>query len=251
MLDRPAISRVLQDLLRAEIAVSRGPAAVVLPSYPWPETLHIGADLGADSLELMALSGAVNEFFHLHDCGIEETLLQRRRLGDWVDLARQACMEASPSITFRSSGTTGAPKPIAHRLHGLAAEAAEHLARLDPGRILTAVPSHHIYGFIFGALMPSLAGCEVVNLRAGLPCRGGFRAGDVIVSVPEHWGFLARSFGSLPQLSGVTSTSPMHADLARDLTSAGAAIRMRPSRCSIAGRWQARPPYPAPRPWVP
>jgi 4-coumarate--CoA ligase (photoactive yellow protein activation family) len=223
MLDRAALSRVLQDRLSAELCALRGGGADCLPRGPWAESMAIGAGLGADSLETMALAGAVNEFFHVHDSGVEDMLLARRQFGDWLDLVQHACRGAGARISFRSSGSTGSPKRCTHGLASLAAEAAEHLRRMQPGRIFTAVPGHHIYGFIFTALMPSLAGCEVVDMRAGLPDIAAFRAGDLIVSFPNHWRFLSQSYEKLPAVAGVTSAGPMDAALAREI----AAQRMR------------------------
>jgi 4-coumarate--CoA ligase (photoactive yellow protein activation family) len=221
MLDRPAISRVLQDRIAAEMTALRGGNADALPRGPWSETMGIGAGLGVDSLEMMALAGAVNEFFHVQDTGVEDMLLARRQFGDWVDLAQHACRADGARISFRSSGSTGSPKRCTHSLRALADEAAEHLGRMQPGRIFAAVPGHHIYGFIFSALMPSLSGCEVVNMRAHVPDKSVFRAGDLIVSFPDHWRFLARSYEHLPAITGVTSAAPMQAELAREIASHG------------------------------
>jgi 4-coumarate--CoA ligase (photoactive yellow protein activation family) len=220
MLDRQAIGRVLQDRIAADIIALRGDAAG-LPRGAWAETMELGAGLGVDSLEMMALAGAVNELFHVHDCGVEDMLLARRCFGDWVELARQACGRVGARIGFRSSGSTGSPKRCSHGLQALAAEAAEHLGRMRPARIFAAVPGHHIYGFIFTALMPSLAGCEVVDLRAGLPDPAAFRAGDLIVAFPDYWRFLARSYACLPAVTGVTSAAPMQAGLAREISARG------------------------------
>jgi 4-coumarate--CoA ligase (photoactive yellow protein activation family) len=221
MLNRPAISRILQDRLSAEIATLRGAGKAQLPLGSWADTMRIGEALGVDSLEVMALAGAVNEFFHIHETGAEDMLLARRRFGDWVDLAQHACQADTARISFRTSGSTGSPKRCVHRLAVLTAEAEEHLGRMQPGRILAAVPSHHIYGFIFTALLPSLAGCPLMDMRATLPDGHAFRPGDLIVSFPDHWRFLARTHRRLPRITGVTSTAPMPAELGREISRQG------------------------------
>lgn len=221
MLDRNAVSRILQDRISVEINALRGGTVALLPPGHWADTLRIGLELGADSLEMMALAGAVNEFFHLHDTGCADLLLARRQFGDWVDLAHHACGREAARITFRTSGSTGSPKRCTHSLASLATEAAEHVGRLQPGRIFAAVPTHHIYGFIFSALVPSLAGCQVVDMRAHLPEHASFGAGDLIVSYPDHWRFPASTYRHLPAVTGVTSGGPMNANLAREISEQG------------------------------
>jgi 4-coumarate--CoA ligase (photoactive yellow protein activation family) len=103
----------------------------------------------------------------------------------------------------------------------LLAEAHEHAARLQPGRILSAVPAHHIYGFIFTVLLPLLTGCDVVDIRKRLPA--DVRPGDLIISFPDHWRYLSQSLETLPALVGVTSTAPMPPALAHDLRAHGLA----------------------------
>lgn len=214
MLDRAALRRILQDKLRADSA-----AADALPATPWPDDFPVGAD----SLERMALAGAINEMFHLHETGIEDLLLARRSFGGWLDIVSQAWLSHPQHITFSTSGSTGVPKPCPHGMANLAAEAAEHAARLRPGRILSAVPSHHIYGFIFGILLPLHAVCPVLDLRRTLPAGGAFRPDDVIVSFPDHLRFLARTFSRLPAVTAVTATAAMPEALARDMRARGLA----------------------------
>jgi 4-coumarate--CoA ligase (photoactive yellow protein activation family) len=179
------------------------------------------AGLGADSLDLLALAGALNQMFHLHQSGTADLLLARRRFGDWVDLIAQAWRSQPEAITFTTSGSTGAPKPCAHRTRDLMEEALEHAQRLRPRRVLAAVPSHHIYGFLFTVLLPALAGIPVADIRAAAPC--GMGRGDLLVSHPDHWRFLARSGVRLAGVTGVSSTAPLPAELWPALRAGGLA----------------------------
>jgi 4-coumarate--CoA ligase (photoactive yellow protein activation family) len=222
MLERDDISRVVQDCLRAEISRARCGDIGGLPPEPWPDSIPIGPEgLGADSLELMALAGAVNAMFHIHDSGMEDMLLASRRFGDWVDLVARSWHDFGTRISFSTSGSTGQPKRCTHAMADLRAEIAEHAATLRPARILSAVPSHHIYGFLFSALLPRVAGCKLIDIRSALPAMEAYHDGDVIVSFPDHWRYLAQSLERLPPVVGVTSTAPMPEDLARDLRARG------------------------------
>lgn len=222
MLDHAPIRRILEDRLRAEIAASRHGHADLLPPTPWVDALPIGpAGLGADSLELLTLAGAVNEMFHLHETGIEDTLLVRRTFGAWVDLVQQAWGSRPDRVTFRSSGSTGQPRRHTHVVRDLLTEVDEHAGRLRPKRILSAVPAHHIYGFIFTVLLPRHAACDVVDIRNHLPAREDCRPGDVIVSYPEHWRYLLQTYDPMPAAFGVTSAAPMPTALAHNISAAG------------------------------
>jgi 4-coumarate--CoA ligase (photoactive yellow protein activation family) len=103
----------------------------------------------------------------------------------------------------------------------LVVEAAGHARRLQPRRVLSAVPAHHIYGLLFTILLPLQAGCEVVDIRRTLPGDDAFRPGDVIISFPQHWQFLLRSMQTLPAVCGVSSTATLPADLAAALRDGG------------------------------
>jgi 4-coumarate--CoA ligase len=209
-------------LLRAELSAARSGDASRLPPRPWPDDLPISDEgLGADSLEKYRLAAAVNEMFHIHEVGVEDTLLIEPRFGDWVNLALQCWAQSAQRITFRTSGSRGTPKRCTHRFQDLVTEAEEHAARLRPKRVLAAVPAHHIYGFIFTLLLPELACCPLVDIRHHLPALADFRSGDVIVSFPDHWEFLVRSMPCLPPVTGVSSTAPMPTALAHELRSNG------------------------------
>jgi long-chain acyl-CoA synthetase len=221
----PALLRVVTDVLAAELALARPGRPPRTP--PWPAALDLVADLGADSLELMGMGTALAEALHLDGAGaaIDERLLARPLLADWVAAAR-AGLRADGAVTFRTSGSAGTPKRCTHTLASLWQETAV-LARLLPGRrrILSAVPSHHIYGFLFTVLLPRLCGInQLVDLRAASPAAwlATARPGDLVVAHPGWWEALARlqpEFGD--DIVGVSSTAPCPDDLADALAGAG------------------------------
>ena len=233
-----ALQRVVTDLLAHELAALRPGRPPLAP--PWPPGLQFVRDLGADSLELMALGTALAEALHLQRTAVDAQLLARPCLGDWIasaraglDAATAAEPAAAPALTFRTSGSAGSPKRCTHPLAMLGQEVAA-LADLLPGRrrILCAVPAHHIYGFLFTVLLPWHLGCapddagavEVIDVRqAGPAALGGLaRAGDLVVAHPGWWAAAARvvpAFG--PDIVGVTSTAPCPDDVAAALAAAG------------------------------
>jgi 4-coumarate--CoA ligase (photoactive yellow protein activation family) len=222
--DEPAVLRVMGDLLAAELAQAR--PGRMLPPSPWPRTLEFVRDLGADSLELLGMGTALAQALHLERAEVDARLLARPWLADWAAAAREGLRAAGTEIGFLTSGSAGSPKRCTHAL-GLLWQETIELARLLPGRrrILSLVPSHHIYGFLFTVLLPRAIGItEVLDLRTATPATlvREARAGDLIVAHPGWWEQLARlapRFAS--DVAGVTSTAPCPDPLARGLADAG------------------------------
>ncbi|MBQ5947698.1 AMP-binding protein [Massilia sp. ST3] len=210
--DGPTLRRVVQDLLAGELAAMRPGRARLAP--PWPDDADLVADLGADSLELSGLAAAMETMLQLRP-GADEALLAHTRLADWLALAAAGLERDAGAVTFRSSGSSGTPKAIRHEAVLLWQE-ARHLATLFPAtaRIVTLVPSHHIYGFLFSVLLPHALGIgpgQVADLRALSPAAlaQGLAPGDLVLGFPDAW----RAFGAAgmrlpPGVSGVSSTAP-------------------------------------------
>lgn len=225
---RGVLRRFVADLVADEQARLR--RASLPHVQPWGDGLHLEADLGVDSLELITVATGLAEALHLHESGIEDHLLARRTLGEWVDIAQVGLQQFSDCLTFRTSGSTGAPKPCLHPLATLLQE-TRHLATLFPGRrrVLAAVPGHHIYGFLFTVLLPrqlGVAADAVHDLRGSTPAwlARGAEPGDLVIGHPEFWRAAARTVPALPpDVVGVTSTAPCPDDVALQLRDAGLA----------------------------
>ena len=221
-----ALARFVADLVADELAHLR-PGGVSLPNRPWPTELALDEQgLGLDSLERLSVAAALNEALHLHESGIEDLLLVHRHFGEWLQVAAEGLAIFDASLTFRTSGSSGAAKACSHALPNLWQE-VEHLASLVPGtrRVLAAVPAHHVYGFLFTVLLPARLGCnDVIDIRHMTPqaVAAMMQPGDLVVSHPAHWSLLARHASRLPRgVQGVTSTAPCPDALARTLEAMG------------------------------
>ena len=228
--DEPVLRRMVADLLAGEMALMR--PGVRLLAQPWPIELDLRADLGADSLDLMGLATAMESVLRLRRPAAANTAsLLGTRLRDWV-AAAQSGLDADGSVlAFRTSGSSGTPKPCTHALAALWQETLE-LAALFPGRrrIVSLVPSHHIYGFLFTVLLPRRLGLgaqDVVDLRGVAPgaLAAGLRPGDLVIGFPDLWrGFAEQAGTAIPgDIIGVTSTAPCPDDVARGVLDAGLA----------------------------
>lgn len=227
LFSRASLLRIVLDLLADDIARSRGRSPTTLDRADWGESTRLrdgGLDL--DSLEILSASAALSEFFHLHEYGAEDYLLQLPTVGEWCDLVAQSLAATGTHLTFRTSGSTGEPKRCTHAVADMLVEVEAWAALLgSPSRILSLVPAHHIYGAIFTALLPDRLAAECVN--AGL---GGAKEvsaavpGTVIVGTPTNWAYLARALPALPPgVTGVSSSAPMSAELAGQLDQQGLA----------------------------
>jgi 4-coumarate--CoA ligase (photoactive yellow protein activation family) len=227
--DKAAMQRFVASLVAGELSTMRltGPAP---PPQPWSAELHIGRDLGADSLELMSLASALAEALQMHESGIEDYLLVRQTLGEWTHIAQTSLSRFSARLTFRTSGSTGAPKSCSHQLDALWQEVNEFLPLLQgTRRIFSAVPSHHIYGFLFTMLLPAALGVaagDVIDLRSGSAARLAqqLREGDLVIGHPEFWRAAVRSVPAFPPgVTGITSTAPCPEQISAALQQAGLA----------------------------
>ncbi|WP_264051550.1 AMP-binding protein [Methylobacterium flocculans] len=236
MLSRRSLKTVLQSLLSAELlaARGRGNSGARLPTHlssEWLEVTRIGSDttsgFGCDSLETLWLASAVNEMFHLHEANGEEKLLSDATFGDWIDRIEAAWRSGVARVTFTTSGTTGQPKRCPHTAEALHVEAS-FLADLfrDRRRIVSLVPSHHAYGFLFTALLPDVLRVphlDAVRLDAAELSRR-LEPGDLLVTFPDRWRWLERSLRAWPPgVEGVVSTAPCPPDLIESLCQSGLA----------------------------
>lgn len=226
-LSASAVQRILRSLLVAELAAG-GRKLGVAEAATWPDDLSLAEDgLALDSLELLACAGAVNQLFQLHETGIEDYLLSERRLDAWGTIVAAGLQEGVSGFTFATSGSTGAPKRCGHSLAVLEAETAFWTARYaGVGRIVQAVPAHHIYGCLFVGLLPDRLGVPVLDARPMPPGKLALtlRADDLLVGFPAGHAQMLRSLPALPPgIRCVSSTGPLPAATQLALRDAGAA----------------------------
>ncbi len=122
-------------------------------------------------------------------------------------------------------------------LHNIADlwEEAVYFASLFPetARIVSLVPCHHIYGFIWSVLLPKALQVPVVD-------NAEFQDGDLVVGTPMHWRYQNRTLLTVPQLSVVTSAAPCEPSLLQSLLQKGAVATWEIYGCSEAGGIGAR-----------
>ena len=136
-----------------------------------------------------------------------------------------------PIVLF-TSGSTGVPEGHEKRLALLVAEACAHLSQFELAgrRIVAGVPPHHIYGLLFGVLVPLLGGGSVLRSTPLFPRELSAALfehhADVLVSVPPQLSALAEDHDlELPALRRVfCSAGPLTTQAAALLSARGVTI---------------------------
>ncbi len=175
-----------------------------------------------------ALADASGVIALLHDreggVGVDVRALERPQTRASLPLT-PALGPEEPAIVAYTSGSTGEPVAHVKSLAQLLREPEAHLAGFDLAgrRIVAAVPPYHIYGLLFGVLVPLLGGGSMSRsapLHPSELLHELARAGaDVLIAVPPHlnalaalgaddaeaWPRLHRVFSSAAPLPAATS----------------------------------------------
>jgi 4-coumarate--CoA ligase (photoactive yellow protein activation family) len=180
-----------------------------------------------------------------------EDLLAADTVGDWADAIIASRTRNDDHIAFFTSGSTGVPKRVQHDMAALRQE-AEHWAEVfaERRRVLRAVPCHHIYGFLFGLMVPAISGVEVIDVRGMLPldALSHARPGDLLVGHPGFFSLAARGAGRVAEdVQAVVSTAPCAPAVWNGLAARGVARVLEvygASECAgIGRRWSAEDPF--------
>lgn len=202
------------DLVFSELATLR-PASPKSSPADSNHNLTLGEHgLGLDSLELMGISTSLARSIHMHESHFEDNFLDKTLLKDWRSIVLQSLEIFSERISFKTSGSTGVKKYCTHKLENLEEE-AQFLAGLMAGRqrILCAVPSHHIYGFIFSILLPRYLSTttQIIDIRAlsANALISIMAPGDLVLGFPEFWKYIDEAGVEFSaDIAGVNSTGP-------------------------------------------
>lgn len=220
------IFRIVAALLAEELQVQTGQKTSLADIQTWCLETPIDEDgIGFDSLARIDFAVRLNKYFHLHDVGSEDYLLLKKTLGEWCEVIEFSLSKKFEHITFQTSGSTGTPKPCTHMIPNLDQEIHFLADLIGPReRLVSFVPPHHIFGFLFTVLLPKALYLNVMDLRHMGPgaWQKQITSGDLVVATPYIWGTLNKICDVFPEhVIGVTSTAPMPQDLAHSLEGKG------------------------------
>ena len=154
-------------------------------------------------------------------------------------------------VAFSTSGSTGVPKKCIHTLEMIAEESravASEFSRIR--RIVSLVPSHHLYGFTFTVVLPHTLQVPVHTLPAlpTQPWNESLQPGDLLVGFPLFWDQWLRLGNRFPKgIELLCSTAPCKDEIIDGLEAAGAAyfteIYGASETGAIGRRHHAREPF--------
>jgi acyl-coenzyme A synthetase/AMP-(fatty) acid ligase len=187
--------------------------AVALPPNRRPRTLQ-------------ALLDQSHVRAHLHDVDLESGVALRRLMQATIEVGdpQPVSLAADRHVaTVHTSGSTGehrAERKTAGQLFGEARMLVDTFGIGPDVRILATVPAHHIYGLLFGVLVPFTAGaafvCEMPLHAETVAATVREHEVDVLVSTPAHlWGLEVLDPGTLSGLRLLFSSGArLHQDTA-------------------------------------
>ncbi|MEL6644569.1 MAG: 4-coumarate--CoA ligase [Pseudomonadota bacterium] len=233
---RDGVLACLRDLIHASLSEGGVERTVLTHALYRSGSASMLADtrigergLDLDSLDRMSAASAVSRFFDLGTSGVDDYLMHAETLAEWADLIGHhfSAVGGEAKIVFMTSGSVGQPKACTHLLRALAEEVtatAPVVCDPPPHRIVSLVPAHHMYGFLWSVLLGSRTGCDVIN-AARWPAtvlERRLQPDDVIVATPSMWQALVDHQIVLPPgARGLSSGAPMPAQLWEMLDDSG------------------------------
>ncbi|MBK1694155.1 4-coumarate--CoA ligase [Chromatium weissei] len=231
------VLRLLIDIIAAEVARMRPGLLGVRQALALLTEMPLNSNslqfdqalerLDLDSLEFLNLVTAIVVQFHLHETGLDQRLMNSRQLQVWIDTVLESRRRWNEAVSFLTSGSTGQPKLCTHSLAWLEEEIRFFSNMLhDRQRVLSAIPFHHIYGFLFATMLPAQLKIPVHDVRNMLPSSVLRQAvaGDVIIGHPAFFDLALRSPLTLASnITVISSTGRSAETMWQQLAAAGCA----------------------------
>ena len=178
-------------------------------------------DFGLSSMQLVELAAYTNSFFHFFDTQNPPNLLTDSQLDAWIQKILAVRIEHDKNISFQSSGTSGNSKLITHSIESINREVGFLSGIINqPKRIISFVPTNHIYGFLFTVVLPQLWNIPVIRFVELNSLE--FLPDDLIVATPFNWQFIYSSFNSKKiECAGISSGAHLNDQLFEQLVKIG------------------------------
>ena len=211
MLNRNDVKRIICDVFRTESARRKIDVLAVFETEEYNLFATVAPEVLKPSFQLCSvLFGYPERAFSSLDL--------------MTDYA-YASFARNRQITFLTSGSSATPKPCVHTM-GMLEEEAYGVVPFFQGvrRIVSLVPSCHLYGFSFTVMLPHALAVPVVSLPA-LPAQPWdkiLQEGDLLVGFPLFWNYWLQTQQHFPKgVQVLSSTSPCKDETIAGLYDAG------------------------------
>lgn len=242
----------LRDFLKAEL-LRLGHRNIDLDSKALSGKLD---DWGIDSLLSTSLASSLYLALDCEGSGVLNRIWPASDWESWLRFASAAMAAPPRELQFLSSGSVGAPHAHRHAHAWLVREMQDQAPRLPRiERVVSMVPAHHIYGFLYSVILPGVLGVPRIDGRA-LPAPAMARhgqSGDLWIAHP-FWlqAFLQGGLRIPPGVTIVSSTQRLPDEWMQQIAqrggervieiygsseTAGIAWRDQPAAFQLLGRW--------------
>ncbi len=217
---------VLTHIIASLIASSRTKSVDWRAVSMWSEATLIGeGGCELDSLECAALSVRIFQFFQCAEASTFPSFHVSMTLKECTNGIRKSLEEGTDKCGFLTSGSTGEAKCIVQDIGFIRREVSAIYALLDkPKRIISVVPSHHLYGFILTVVLPKEYKLVHVDAKQLMPYQllRMLEPNDVLVGYPDFWMLLVELGITFPEnITVVSSTSPCNRAIKESMTQLG------------------------------
>jgi len=212
VLIRSDIQRVVVDFLRTESARSQKDALAVFENQNEEEFFNsLPQEIKERAFEKAAL------FFGYEKRSFSSVSLM-------TDYAYASYIK-NRRLYFLTSGSTGTPKQCIHTEQMLLEESFGLSPLFVPiKRVISLVPSNHLYGFTFTVVLPHILKVPVVVLPA-LPTQDWnsvLKEGDLVAGFPLFWNYWLQAGNTFQNgISALSSTAPCKDEIITGLFDAG------------------------------
>lgn len=187
----------------------------VLAAPSWRATLAV------TSMDRLQLGGDVADFFGLRDREWVDLLLASDCCSSLVATLRENMADIPGDdlvLGFRTSGSRSDARSVAHSYTFVHAEAHAWVSMLPPfERVESAVPLHHLYGFIWGLMVPAIARRPATaTWLSPRSLRMMIEPGSLAIAAPVQWRAWARSGTMMHDAHGISSAAAMSTEEAAE-----------------------------------
>lgn len=205
--------RIIKHIIIAELSQSRYIDSNNFTELNWEKHTNFIQYLNINFTEQIRLTNAIQRFFQIHIPLSDEIFLKLSTLKQWIDFIQIHWNKTA--LTFSSSGSVDLVEHYEHTLLFFTQEVSFLIQMLsDSKRIISFVPCHHFYGFLFTIILPKFLDIAVIESSIKQLASIKFQTSDLIIGTPTIWKAICLTFFSFPkQTHGISAIAPCRPEI--------------------------------------